>query len=199
MDSREIYNATAHLSSLITWDGDWIHFGTEKEIKFDLLEKLIEENLSGKDLLFIHGRTTSMQLKNEDIIKTIRPFLGTDDFQLWTVTLDKVIRFNKIGVLHLGQRIKKDLEESTDTAVFTTKFVLEDNKVITYVTYEIEDGAWQFFSDDEFEEFESVARIIGLNEIMNKDPTLKQLVDMEPGHIATRKYKGDKWTIKSAK
>jgi hypothetical protein len=88
MDSREMYNATAHLSSLITWDRDWIHFGTEKEIKFDLLEKLIEEHLSGKDLLFIHGRTTSSQLKNEEIIKTIRPFLGTDDFQLWTVTLD---------------------------------------------------------------------------------------------------------------
>jgi hypothetical protein len=198
MDSREMYNATAHLSSLITWDEDWIHFGTEKEIKFDLLEKLIEEHLSGKDFLFIHGRTTSMQLKNEELIKTIRPFLGTDDFQLWNVTMDKVIRFNKIGVLHLGQRIKKDLEKSTDTAAFTTKFVLEDNKVITYVKHEIEDGAWQFFSDDEFEEFESVARIIGLNEIMDKDPTLKQLADMEPGYIATRNYKGDKWTIKRA-
>lgn len=196
MASREMYNATAHLSSLITWDRDWIHFGTENEIKLGLLEKLIEEHLSGNDLLFIHGRTTSRQIKKEEIIKTIRPFLGTDDFQLWTVTMDKVIRFNKIGVLHLGQRIKKDLEKSTDTAVFTTKFVLEDNKVVTYVTHEIEDGAWQFFSDDEFEEFESVARIIGLNEIMDKDPTLKQLVDMEPGHIATRNHKEDKWTIK---
>lgn len=199
MDSREMYNATAHLSSLITWDRDWIHFGTEKEIKFDLLEKLIEEHLSGKDLLFIYGRTTSRQLKNEEIIKTIRPFLGTDDFQLWTVTLDKVIRFNKIGVLHNGQRIKMDFEKSTDTVAFTTKFVLEDKKVITYVTHEIEDGAWQFFSDDEFEDFESVAKIVGLNEIMEKDPTLKELINMEPGYIATRKYKGDMWNIKRMK
>ena len=87
---------------------------------------------------------------------------------------------------------------STDTAVFTTKFVLEDNKVITYVTHEIEDGAWQFFSDDEFENFETVAKIVGLNEIMDKDPTLKELADMKPGHIATRRDKGDKWTIKRA-
>jgi hypothetical protein len=89
-----------------------------------------------------------------------------------------------------------DLEKSTDTAAFTTKFVLEDKKVITYVTHEIEDGAWQFFSDDQFEDFESVAKIVGLNEIIEKDPTLKELINMEPGYIATRKYKGDKWKIK---
>ena len=90
------------------------------------------------------------------------------------------------------------MKKSTDTAVFTTKFVLDDNKVITYVTHEIEDGSWQFFSDDEFENFEKVAKIVGLNEIMDKDPTLKELADMEPGHIATREHKGDKWTIKRA-
>jgi hypothetical protein len=92
----------------------------------------------------------------------------------------------------------KELTKLTGTAAFTTKFVLEDNKVITYVTHDIEDGAWQFFSDDEFENFESVAKIVGLNEIMDKDPTLKELADMEPGHVATRKFKGDKWAIKKA-
>jgi hypothetical protein len=43
MDSREMYNATTHLSPLLTWENDWIHFGTGSEIKYDLLEKLIEE------------------------------------------------------------------------------------------------------------------------------------------------------------
>jgi hypothetical protein len=38
------------------------------------------------------------------MINTIRPFLGTDDFQLWTVTMDKVIQLKKIGVLHVGQK-----------------------------------------------------------------------------------------------
>jgi hypothetical protein len=45
MDSREMYNATIHLSPLVTWGNDWIYFGTGDEIKFDLLEKLIEEHL----------------------------------------------------------------------------------------------------------------------------------------------------------
>jgi hypothetical protein len=104
MDSREMYNATTHLTSLVTWDKDWIHFGTENEIKFDLLEKLIEDRLKDKELLLIHGRTTSRQLKKEEIVNKIKPLLGTDDFQLWTVTMDRVIQFKKIGVLNVGQK-----------------------------------------------------------------------------------------------
>ena len=104
MDSREMYNATNHLTPLVTWDKDWIHFGTENEVKFDLLEKLIDDRLKGKELLFIHGRTTSERLKKEEMINKIKPLLGTDDFQLWTVTMDKVIQFKKIGVLNIGQK-----------------------------------------------------------------------------------------------
>jgi hypothetical protein len=85
-----------------------------------------------------------------------------------------------------------------DIAAFTTKFVLEDNKVITYVTHDMEDGAWQFFSEDKFDNFESVAKIIGLKEIMDMDPTLTELINMGPGHVATRKNKEDKWTIRKA-
>ena len=92
--------------------------------------------------------------------------------------------------------MKKVVENIPDIVAFTTKFVLEDNKTITYVTHDIEDGAWQFFSEDEFENFESVAKIVGLNEIMDKDSTLKELADMEPGHVATRKHKVDKWIIR---
>ncbi|WP_157963324.1 hypothetical protein [Algoriphagus litoralis] len=88
------------------------------------------------------------------------------------------------------------MSNSIDTAVFTTKFVLQDKKLITYVTHDIEDGAWQFFSDDCFDDFEIIAKIVGLNEIMDIDPTLKELADMEPGHVATRKNIKDKWSIK---
>ena len=104
MDSREMYNVTTHFCSLVNWDNDWIHFGTKNEIKFDLLEKLIEEHLKGQELLFIHGRTTSGQFKKEEIINKVGPFLGVNDFQLWTVSMDRVIQFKKIGVLNLGQK-----------------------------------------------------------------------------------------------
>ena len=104
MGSREMYNATNHLTALVTWDNDWIHFGTENEIKFDLLEKLIKDHLNDNDLLFIHHRTNSAQYSQKVIIGTIAPILWKEDFQLWTAPMDKVIQFKKIGVLNLGQK-----------------------------------------------------------------------------------------------
>ena len=65
--------------------------------------------------------------------------------------------------------MKEELKDLFDTAVFTTRFVIEDKKTITYVTHEIEDGAWQFFSDDRFDDFESVAKVVGLREIIKLD------------------------------
>lgn len=91
---------------------------------------------------------------------------------------------------------KKAFKEPLDTAVFTTKFVTEDKKTITYVTHDADDGAWQFFSDDEFEDFEKVAKIIGLGQIIKIDPTLTELADMPIGYYAIRKDKTKKWKIK---
>jgi len=51
----------------------------------------------------------------------------------------------------------KKFEDSINTAVFTTTFVIKGRKDITYVTHEIENGAWQFFSSDTFDNYEDVA------------------------------------------
>jgi len=82
-----------------------------------------------------------------------------------------------------------------DLAVFTTTFVLVDKKRITYVSRELEDGAWLFFSDDEFDDFEAVVKILGFNEMMEMDPTLRELKDMKPGYFASRKGKRGAWVI----
>jgi hypothetical protein len=94
---------------------------------------------------------------------------------------------------------REEIETPLDTAVFTTKFVLDDNKIITYVTHDLEDGAWQFFSDDSFENFEEVAKIVGLQEIFDMDNTLLEIADLPLGFYATRKDKFDNWTIKEDK
>jgi len=83
--------------------------------------------------------------------------------------------------------MKEELKDLFDTAVFTTRFVIEDKKTITYVTHEIEDGAWQFFSDDRFDDFESVAKVVGLREIIKLDPSIMELIEMSEGFIATKK------------
>lgn len=86
-------------------------------------------------------------------------------------------------------------KDHLDTAVFTTKFVLTDKKVITYVTHEFEDGAWQFFSDDDFGDYEGVAMIAGLGEIIALDKTVLELADLPLGHKAKRQTIMDHWII----
>ena len=90
-------------------------------------------------------------------------------------------------------------KQAENTAVFTTKFVIMDKKDITYVSHDKEDGAWQFFSDDHFDNFEDVAKIVGLGEIIRIDSSLLELADMPDGFSAHRKFKGDKWTIQEMK
>jgi hypothetical protein len=91
---------------------------------------------------------------------------------------------------------KKAFTEELNTAVFTTKFVISDNKEITYVTHDADDGAWQFFSEDKFEDYEEVAKIVGLGQIIKRDESILELADMPVGYYAFRKSKKDKWVIK---
>lgn len=104
MDSRLMYKATEHLSSVVTYEKDWIHFGTEDQIKIALIEKLIETHLNSKEVLFINERTNSQLCRRNEILEIIKPFLGKKNFQVWTLSMDKVIRFNKHGILLLGQK-----------------------------------------------------------------------------------------------
>jgi hypothetical protein len=64
------------------------------------------------------------------------------------------------------------------------------------VAHDEEDGAWQFLSSDEFENFEDVAMIVGLGEIVSIDPSLLEIADMPVGHYAIRETANDKWIIR---
>jgi hypothetical protein len=74
--------------------------------------------------------------------------------------------------------------------------VIRDKKPITFVTHEEEDGAWQFFSSDELDNFEEVAMIVGLVEIIAIDASLLELADMPVGHYAIRETVNDNWSIR---
>lgn len=89
---------------------------------------------------------------------------------------------------------KKQFKDAPNTAVFTTKFVLKEKKIITYVTHN-EDGSWQFFSNDRFENFEEVAAVVSLSQIIKIDETLVEVADLPLGYLATRKKLNDKWRI----
>jgi hypothetical protein len=89
----------------------------------------------------------------------------------------------------------KKFSEADDTAVFTTKFVIVDHKDITRVYHEEDDGAWQFFSDDEFEDYREVIKVVGLGQIVERDNSLNEVADLPIGYVAHRKFKGDKWIV----
>lgn len=89
----------------------------------------------------------------------------------------------------------KKFKEPLNTAVFTTKFVVEDKKTITYVTRDAEDGDWQFFSNDEYENFGDVAKLVSLGNILKLDPTLIELCDLPIGYYAERKDASENWRI----
>jgi hypothetical protein len=89
----------------------------------------------------------------------------------------------------------KKFEDSLNTAVFTSKFVIRENKPITYVTHDEEDGAWQFHSNDDWENYEDVAMIVGLGEVIKRDSTVLEVADLPYGYIATRASINDNWVV----
>lgn len=78
--------------------------------------------------------------------------------------------------------------------MFTTRFVIE-GRPITQITHEEDDGAWQFFSDDRFENFEDVAKVVALEEIIAMDEFVLDIADMPVGHYATRRSSADAWVV----
>jgi hypothetical protein len=89
----------------------------------------------------------------------------------------------------------KKFSESGQTAVFTTKFVIEDGSDITTVYHDADDGAWQFLSSDEYENFEEVARVVSLDAIIEIDSSLLEISDLPPGFMAFRPDKSADWEI----
>lgn len=88
----------------------------------------------------------------------------------------------------------KKFSDSLNTAVFTTKFVIRDKQTITTIFHDYEDGAWQFFSDDHFKNYEDVAMVVSLEEIIELDKTILEIADLPLGYVAVRKSLKGRWT-----
>lgn len=91
--------------------------------------------------------------------------------------------------------MSKHFAESLNTAVFTTKFILENKSPILFVYHYEEDGAWQFsgsenaVTDDDY-------RVISLEEVIQLDNTVLELADLPLGGEAYRLDIKSPWIIK---
>lgn len=93
----------------------------------------------------------------------------------------------------------KSFSRSLNTAVFTTKFVINDKHDISFVRCEPQDGALTFYSSDKFDSYESVAKVVGLGQLLKMDNTLSQILDLKPGYYAHRTKKGQPWVVEELK
>jgi len=86
-------------------------------------------------------------------------------------------------------------KDNLRTAVFTTKFVIDESSPILFV-YHDEDGSWQFHGkEDNIKEADM--RIVGLGEILEIDNSIWDLKDMSPGFEAFRSSKVSEWKVVS--
>lgn len=84
-------------------------------------------------------------------------------------------------------------EEDKYKAVLTTEHVICKGSPVTYVVYD-EDGDWQLFGDEEFDEDEN-PYVVSVEEILEMEPVLRKLPDMQPGQTAIRDAGSFRWTV----
>lgn len=84
-------------------------------------------------------------------------------------------------------------EEDKYKDVLTTEYVLCKGSPVTYVVYD-EDGDWQLFGDEDFDEDENPF-VVTVEEILEMEPALRKLPDMQRGETAVRETNNTRWFI----
>jgi hypothetical protein len=82
-------------------------------------------------------------------------------------------------------------DQPRDCAVFTLRSIVFDGQPILYVSHDADDHGWQFLDGESVDL--SQAAVVGLGEIVGRDPGLLELADLPPGWIATRVARGSPW------
>lgn len=82
----------------------WIYFGEPPEINKEIIMQNINDHFMNNDLFISNTRTGSFQSTKQDVFDSIQNFLCVKDFSIWNSSFNRVIDFNKIGVLRCGIR-----------------------------------------------------------------------------------------------
>jgi hypothetical protein len=82
------------------------------------------------------------------------------------------------------------------TGVYTPKTITNGEEPVLYVTHDASDGAWQFHGASESRIEDAV--LICFHHIVDKDPTIKQLVDLPLGWRAWREGVSEPWIREQA-
>lgn len=80
-----------------------------------------------------------------------------------------------------------------NVAVFTTRAIIEDGAWIASVSHDEEDGAWQFHDAGPGPGEVTEARIVSLRQIVDRDPTVRDVLDLPLGGRASRDAADSPW------
>ncbi|RZK09904.1 MAG: hypothetical protein EOO43_20825 [Flavobacterium sp.] len=89
--------------------------------------------------------------------------------------------------------MESNFEISLTTAVFTTRYVLDNASPVLHV-YHFEDGSWQFCGSEQTL-LDEDHRVISLSEILSIDSSLRMLGNLKVGFEATRSSEQKDWII----
>lgn len=84
-------------------------------------------------------------------------------------------------------------EEQKNKSVLTTSYVLTNGSPVTFVLYD-EDGDWQLFGEEDVTDDED-AYLVSVDEMLEMEPALRKLPDLQAGQAATRKKDSTRWFI----
>lgn len=82
-------------------------------------------------------------------------------------------------------------EDPRNCATFTTRQVIYSGKPVLLVTHDADDGYWQFLDGGDVTAADAL--IVALHEVVDRDPTLRELADLPLGWRALRDFPGGQW------
>ena len=98
-----------------------------------------------------------------------------------------------MGLFKKNKKIAFPFADAPNTATFTCCHVLNKERPILHVSHD-EDGYWQFLCGAEHSEEE--ARIVSLLEILQLDPGVSDLAQMERGCYAESNDENSPWVVR---
>lgn len=87
----------------------------------------------------------------------------------------------------------ENFSEDLNTAIITTKYVLEESRPILYIYHFEEDGMWQFSGDEDCSDEDYM--VISLEEVIKMDTSILLVADMQLGYYACRKSISEEWIV----
>jgi hypothetical protein len=104
MEADLLFNLTKKLKGKIDWQQlngeEWFHFGQGSSIKINTVQKLISNHFENSEIYFVFDRKLSGLLIEKEHFFNSK--LGNENFHLWNKEFSKVIEFNRVGIMRLG-------------------------------------------------------------------------------------------------